>query len=83
MKKHPDEHTAHPLQTLCPSLTPKELDQAEDNLREYVALAIRIYERIRNDEVAYKAFRALTATDKRATIHSQQEELSDESSPLL
>ncbi|MGA2147314.1 MAG: hypothetical protein ABSH49_20400 [Bryobacteraceae bacterium] len=82
MKKHPDEDEVHPLHELCPSLTPEQLDQAEDNLQEYVSLALRIYERIRNDKAAYEQFRALTAADKEDTIHPQPEKLPDDSTPL-
>ena len=73
----------HPLRDRCPSLSPEGLEQAEDNLHEYIALALRVYERIRNDTVAYEQFRALTAKDKNDTIHSQQEKLPDDSPPHL
>jgi len=82
MQKQPDEHDVHPLHEPCPSLTPEELDQAEDNLREYVALALRIYERIRNDPAAHDKLRALTAEDKGDTLHPQPEELPSDQTPL-
>ena len=82
MEKQPEEFDNHPLRDLCSTLTPQELDQAEDNLREYVALAIRVYERIRSDKTAYDRFRALTGLDKDDTIHSQEQALPDDSSPL-
>ena len=81
MEKQKDKEDIHPLQELFPSLTPEELDKAEDNLREYVALAVRVYERIRNDATEYDRFRALTAYDKEDTIQ-QQEKLPDDLPPL-
>ena len=41
---------------------PSELDEAEDNLRQYVALAIRVWERLERDPEAMARFEALTAS---------------------
>lgn len=81
MEKQTDKEETHQLRELCPSLTPVELDKAEDNLREYVALAVRVYERIRSDPTEYNRFHALTAQDKEDTIQLQ-EELPNEPTPL-
>jgi hypothetical protein len=48
------------LRELYPSLDETHLQEAEENLTRYVALALRIYERIQADPEALKRFRLLT-----------------------
>ena len=44
------------LGDLYPDLTPEELEEAERNLTEYVALALRVFHRLENDPEAYARF---------------------------
>jgi hypothetical protein len=48
-----DHHKS--IKDLYPHLTPEELAEAERNLTAYVALALRIFERIEEDPEAYEA----------------------------
>jgi hypothetical protein len=50
------------LQHLYPSLTPGELEAARGSLRRYVALALRVLERIELDPEAKTQYEALTAS---------------------
>ena len=50
------------IRDLYPELCPEELCEAEDNLDRYVALMVRMYERIRQDPEAYARFKELTAS---------------------
>ena len=59
---------ASPIRDLYPHLNEEELKQAEENLRRYVELELRVYERILADPEAYAAFRALTAAYLRRTV---------------
>jgi hypothetical protein len=44
----------HSLKELCPTLTPEELNQAEENLERYVKLAVRVFQRISQDPKAHR-----------------------------
>ncbi|MBI4095178.1 MAG: hypothetical protein HY435_03230 [Candidatus Liptonbacteria bacterium] len=47
------------LRKLYPGLTEDELQAAGDRLDEYLDLALRIYERLRQDPAAYPLLKAL------------------------
>jgi len=49
------------LHDLYPRLNEERLKEAEENLRHYLELVLRIYERVRLDSEAYARFRTLTA----------------------
>lgn len=49
------------LADLYPDLTEEQLQEADERLTRYVELALRIYNRIRNDPEAYARFKALTS----------------------
>ena len=55
-----DKKPVPTIRDLYPNLTEKELAEAEDNLERYLALVLRIYERIQADPENYAHFRALT-----------------------
>jgi hypothetical protein len=44
-----------------PQLSSAELEEAKDNFRQYVALALRVFERLECDPEALRHFEALTA----------------------
>jgi len=57
-KKNSTEIRAR-LRNLYPDLSDNELAQVEEKLRQYVAVGIRMYERIQRDPEAYAKFKAL------------------------
>ncbi|MBU6400341.1 MAG: hypothetical protein KGS61_08485 [Verrucomicrobia bacterium] len=63
-----EERAAPTIRDLYPTLGDEGLRQAEDNLAQYIALALRVYERVSSDPVAYAQFRALLA--KNRTVQS-------------
>jgi hypothetical protein len=52
--------SAPTIRDLFPSLPDDKLAQIEDAVEQYLALVIRIYERIRSDPMEYAKFRRLT-----------------------
>jgi hypothetical protein len=56
------------LRDLYPHLSPEELKEADENLSRYIQLALRIYDRVRNDPEAYARFKALTASELHPTM---------------
>jgi hypothetical protein len=52
--------SAPSIRDLYPDFSEKELAAAEDNLERYLALVLRIYERVQTDPESYARFRALT-----------------------
>jgi len=66
-------HVAPTIDELYPDLAPEERTVAEANLAQYVAVTLRIYERICADPKAYARFRRLTAREgtlRSGTLHS-------------
>ena len=49
------------VRDLYPHLNDEQLKEAEENLERYLELALRIYDRIRQDPDAYARFKTLTA----------------------
>ena len=56
----PKESLRDALQECFPELSTEELDEAEENFRQYVALTVRMYARIQADPESRKRFEALT-----------------------
>jgi hypothetical protein len=56
------------IRDLYPRLNEEESKQAEENLKRYVELELRVYERILADPEAYARFKALTASHLRRTV---------------
>jgi hypothetical protein len=48
------------LKDLFPDRSPEELKEAEENLRRYLRVVVRIYDYIRSDPERYMEFKALT-----------------------
>jgi len=59
-KEEPDSK----LRKLYPHLTDEELLESEENLRGYLEVVLRIYERIRKDPEEYARFKKLVAERK-------------------
>lgn len=57
-----DKDSAPTIRELYPHLSDEQLREAEDNMEQYLALALRVYERIAADPAAYAQFRTLTAS---------------------
>lgn len=51
------------IRDLYPRLGDEHLSEAEDSLEQYVALVLRIYERVCADPARYAHLRALLSTD--------------------
>ena len=63
MATHQDPSPRRPtLGELYPQLTDEQLARAEENLRRYLANAVRIYRRLERDPEAMARFRALTGS---------------------
>ena len=58
------EQSGPDLAKLYPSLSPAELEQAQENFRQYVALALRVFERLESDPEAMARFDALIAFER-------------------
>ena len=52
------------LRKLYPNLSDEELLEAEENLKGYLEVVLRIYERIRSDPEEYARFKKLVAERK-------------------
>lgn len=55
-----------------PALSPDELEQASENLREYIALALRVFERLELDPEASAQFEALTASRRAHRMNDER-----------
>jgi len=51
--------------------TARECEDAEDRLRQYVALALRVFERLERDPDAMARFEALTASRRELRMNSK------------
>ncbi len=58
------------LGDLYPLLDQQERSEAEGNLDRYLELALRVYERIRADDLECVQLRALTAPEARSRIQN-------------
>ena len=59
------------IRDLYPRLNDEDLKEAEENLKQYVELELRVYERILADPVAYTRFKRLTAAPRRHTVQDK------------
>lgn len=53
------------IRDLYPKLTEKQLEEAEENLEQYLEVVLRIYERIASDPAAYAELQKLLAEEER------------------
>jgi hypothetical protein len=61
-------HVRKPIGPASNNWTDSELDRADDRFRQYVALALRIFERIELDPEEMARFETLTASRRKFTI---------------
>jgi hypothetical protein len=71
-KKKMEILTGATIQDLYPSLDEIQAREAEESLDRYLALAMRIHERMRLDPAAYAQLKALTAPGARSTIPEER-----------
>ncbi len=57
------------FESLYPDLDPQEREAAQERFDRYLAIVLRIYERVRSDPDAYRQFLALTGRDADATMN--------------
>jgi hypothetical protein len=60
------------LRQLYPHLSDSELEEANENLRQYVALAIRVFERLELDPDAWARFEALTVSRRNPRMNHEK-----------
>jgi hypothetical protein len=58
----PNPQKGRTLRQIYPNFTDSQAKEADENLRQYVALALRVFERIEHDPEAWARFEALTAS---------------------
>ena len=63
------------IRDVYPHLSDEQLQEAEENLAQYVQLALQIYERIREAPELYAKFRHLTASKAHPTCMAQRSSL--------
>lgn len=59
MQLDDEEHVPH-ISEVFPTLPVEKYDEAVANIRAYLELALRVYERIRSDPTEYARFKTLT-----------------------
>jgi hypothetical protein len=68
----PNPQHGEPLRQLYPHLSDSQLKEANENLRQYVALALRVFERLELDVEAWARFEALTASRRDSRINHEK-----------
>ncbi len=71
-KKETEIVVGSTIRDLYPSLDEIQAREAEETLDCYLAVAMRIYDRIRLDPAAHAYFKALTASSARSTIPNER-----------
>lgn len=61
----PNPEQERTLRQLYPRLSDSQVEEANENLKEYVALALRVFERLELDPDAWARFEALTASRRK------------------
>ena len=59
------------IASLYPRLSENQLQDAEETIEQYLQLALRIYERIRQEPELYAQFRHLTANKHASSMHGE------------
>jgi len=70
----PHEDQSKSLRQLYPHLSDSQLEEANEILRQYVALAIRVFERLELDPEAWAHFEVLTASRRGSTMNRERPE---------
>ena len=72
MQNETQHEGAPTTRDLYPSLTEEELKEAAENWAQYLDLALRMYERIRNNAAEYERFRALTERGAESNMNDER-----------
>jgi len=67
----PDPQQDNNLRRFYSHLSDAALEEANESLRQYVALALRVFERIEHDPEAWARFEALTASRRNSRIEPE------------
>jgi hypothetical protein len=67
---NPDQEIT--LRQLYPHLSDSQLEEADETFREYVALALRVFERLELDPDAWARFEVLTASRQKLTMNHER-----------
>lgn len=57
---------------LYPNLNEQQLKEAEENLRDYLEITLRVYEHIRKNPEVYAEFKSLTASIRNPKIREEE-----------
>ncbi len=68
----PNPEQGRTLRQLYPDLSDSQLEEANENLREYVAFALRVFERLEIDPDAWRRFEALTASRRKPSMNHER-----------
>ena len=60
------------LHQLYPHLSDSQLEEANENLRQYVELALRVFERLELDNEEWARFEALTASRRDSKMNHEK-----------
>jgi len=72
--KPPNQKQGKTLRQLYPQLGDSQAEEADENLRQYVALALRVFERLELDTDAWLHFEVLTASRRRSRMNHERPE---------
>jgi hypothetical protein len=67
----PDPKPGNSVRQLYPHLSDLQLQEANENVRDYVALAVRVFERLELDQEAWGRFEALTVSRRNNTMNHE------------
>lgn len=65
----PDQQSEKTVRKLYPHLSDPQLEEANENLRQYIALAVRVFERLELDPEASARFEALTVSRRDSKVN--------------
>jgi hypothetical protein len=67
-----DSRPKNALHQLYPHLSDAQLAEADETLRQYVSLALRVFERLEQDPEAMARFDALTASRRQLRMNGER-----------
>ena len=70
----PNPEQGKTLRQLYPHLGDSQAEKADENLRQYVALALRVFERLELDTDAWARFEVLTASRRGSRMNHERPE---------
>jgi hypothetical protein len=66
------EQERRTLRQLYPHLSDSKVEEANENLKDYVAFALRVFERLELDPDAWARFEALTAARRKTRMNNER-----------